>query len=76
METTEYLTPADVEKEFKIGRSTQRYLRQKRLIPFVSIGGGRLVRYRRFELERWLAEKSVPLASAATRERTSASHAV
>lgn len=52
------LTPEDLETEFRIKRGTQAAYRSRNQIPFVRVGG-RLVLYRRAEIEAWLAARAV-----------------
>lgn len=61
----EYLTADDVQRELGIPKSTQATMRHRKQIPFIRLGGGRIIRYKRAELEAWLAAKSVPPATAA-----------
>lgn len=53
------LTVEDVEREYKIKRGTQGAMRSRRQIPFFRLGGGRLIRYRRADIEAWLSSRSV-----------------
>lgn len=55
------LTPVDLEREYRIDRGTQKALRARRQIPFVRLGGGRLIRYERSAITRWIASRAVPM---------------
>lgn len=57
----ELITPRELEETWKIARATQASLRHRRAIPFVMVGP-RTPRYRRADLERWMAEHAVPMA--------------
>lgn len=57
----ELLTPDDVERLFQIKRGTQKSLRRRRQMPFLQLGGGKLIRYRRSDIEAWLESRSVPV---------------
>jgi hypothetical protein len=58
MPEDEILTPEDVVRLFKIPRGTQASMRHRRVIPYFNLSK-RLPRYRRSELEAWLASKAV-----------------
>lgn len=47
------LTPADVERIYRIKIGTQKTLRKRGQIPFVKVGS-RMVRYRPSDLEAWI----------------------
>lgn len=51
----EILTPDDFEREFKIRKGTQAAMRSRGQLPFLRLGGGRIIRYRRSQLIEWLA---------------------
>jgi len=53
------LTPEDVAREFLIKLGTQGAMRSRGQIPFFRLGGGKLIRYSRRELQAWLASKHV-----------------
>lgn len=53
------LTPAELEREYKIGVGTQAALRFRKQIPYAALGGGRIIRYRRADIEAWMAERAV-----------------
>lgn len=55
----EVLTPEDVEVQYQIKRGTQAAMRSRGQIPFLKLGGGRIVRYRRSEIEAWLSARAV-----------------
>ena len=57
---SELLTAADLEREYGIKQGTQRAWRARRLIPFIRLGGGRMIRYERAAIERFIASRSVP----------------
>ena len=59
----EVLTPADLELEYKINQGTQKSMRSRGQIPFVRLGGGRLIRYRRTTIEGWFAENAEPVTA-------------
>ncbi len=52
------LTDVEVSAWLAVPRGTLAAWRHRRAIPFIKLG--RAVRYRRDELERWLAERAVP----------------
>lgn len=54
----ELLTDADVSRLFAIKPGTLRALRHRGQIPFVRLGG-RIIRYRRAELDAWIAAHAV-----------------
>lgn len=54
------LTPADLERRYKIKQGTQKALRARRQLPFLRLGGGKLIRYRVREIEAWLSSHAVP----------------
>ena len=56
------LTPAEVERDYKIKQGTQKSLRFRKQIPYVQLGG-RIIRYRRSEIEAWLSARSVPVGA-------------
>lgn len=60
---SDVLTPEDVERDYQIKRGTQGAMRSRGEIPFLKLGGGRLVRYRRSEIEAWLNARSVPASA-------------
>jgi hypothetical protein len=60
------LTPEDVEAEFRIAKTTQAAMRSRRQIPFVLVGP-RMPRYRRAEIDAWLAARAVPMKAPASR---------
>lgn len=55
----EYLTPDEFEQIYKVPKSTQSSMRSRRQIPFVMMGR-RMPRYRRSDVEAWLANRTVP----------------
>lgn len=55
----ELLTDAEVSRLFSIKPGTLKALRARGQIPYIRIGG-RIIRYRRAELDAWIAERSVP----------------
>lgn len=55
----QFLTDVDVERIYQIKRGTQRVWRQRKLIPYVRLGGGRLIRYRRSDMDAWVAARAV-----------------
>lgn len=59
----ELLTDADLERESKIPRGTLRALRHRGQIPFLRLGGGRIIRYRRADIEKWLADSTVAIGA-------------
>ncbi len=58
MNQNQWLTPEDVENEFKISRSTQAKLRMNKKIPYSKIGG-KIVRYNREKINQWLNDAEV-----------------
>ena len=54
----EYLTPDEFEAIYKVPKSTQSSMRSRRQIPFVMLGP-RTPRYRRSDIEAWLADRTV-----------------
>ncbi|MCX5744016.1 MAG: helix-turn-helix domain-containing protein [Proteobacteria bacterium] len=54
-----FLTPEDVERIYQIKRGTQGVLRARRQIPFLRLGGGKIIRYSRSELAAWAAVRSI-----------------
>lgn len=58
MNQGEYLTPEEFEAIYKVPKSTQSSMRSRRQIPFVLLGP-RMPRYRRSDIEAWLADRSV-----------------
>jgi predicted DNA-binding transcriptional regulator AlpA len=58
-DTADVLTPLELEQQYKIKRGTQATLRHRRQIPFMKLGGGRLIRYSRPAIEAWLATQAV-----------------
>ena len=58
MNQNQWLTPEDIENEFKISRSTQAKLRMNKKIPYSKIGG-KIVRYSRDKINDWLAAAEV-----------------
>lgn len=52
---SELLTDADLSRESQIPRGTLRALRHRGQIPFLRLGGGRIIRYRRADIDAWLA---------------------
>jgi hypothetical protein len=56
----EVLTPEDLERRYKIKLGTQKALRARGQVPFLRLGGGRLIRYRRSAIEAWLSAHAVP----------------
>ena len=61
----ELLTDGDVQRLYKIKPSTLKTLRARRQIPFVRFGV-RIIRYKRAELERWLADSAVAQVTSRT----------
>jgi hypothetical protein len=57
-EDTKLLTPDDVEREYQIRKGTQAAMRHRKQIPYVQIGP-RLPRYRRCDLDAWIAARAV-----------------
>lgn len=57
----EYLTPDELEEEYKISKSTQSKYRMARKIPFIKLGG-RYIRYSREQINKWLDSHSVEVA--------------
>lgn len=55
----EVLTPAELEHRYKISRGTQKALRSRKQVPFMRLGGGRIIRYRRSEIEAWMSARAV-----------------
>jgi hypothetical protein len=53
------MTPDDLERELGIKPKTQGALRSRGQIPFYRLGGGRIIRYRRSEIEVWIASRAV-----------------
>jgi predicted DNA-binding transcriptional regulator AlpA len=49
------MTQDDLERELGLKRATQGTLRSRGQIPFYRLGGGRIIRYRRSEIEAWIA---------------------
>ena len=62
MSNAEYLTPDEFEEIYKVPKSTQSSMRSRRQIPFVLLGP-RMPRYRRSDVEAWLAARSIPTAN-------------
>ena len=62
-EDTEFLTPDDVERIYRIKKGTQAAMRSLRQIPFIQVGP-RMPRYRRADLEGWLTARSVSAVGA------------
>lgn len=60
LELPDLVTPEELERKFKILRSTQAALRSRRQIPFTLIGS-RTPRYRKQEILDWLAERDMPV---------------
>jgi hypothetical protein len=56
---TEWLTDADVEREYRVKRGTLRYRRSVRMPPEYYRIGKRTVRYTRRSREEWLASRLV-----------------
>jgi hypothetical protein len=54
----EILTPDDFEGRYKIPKGTQSALRSRGQLPFFRLGGGRIIRYRRSEIEAWIAARA------------------
>ncbi len=52
----ELLTPEELEEQWKIPRATQASMRSRGVIPFILIGP-RTPRYRRADIEKWLAAR-------------------
>lgn len=55
----EILTPDDFEREYKICKGTQAAMRSRGQLPFIRLGGGRIIRYSRSALRAWLAAGAV-----------------
>ena len=49
------MTPAELEAESGIKQGTQAALRSRRQLPFVRLGGGRIIRYQRAAIAAWIA---------------------
>ncbi len=62
MSAIEYLTPDEFEQIYKVPKSTQSSMRSRRQIPFVLLGP-RIPRYRRSDIEAWLAARSIRTAN-------------
>ncbi|MDX2092506.1 MAG: helix-turn-helix domain-containing protein [Kofleriaceae bacterium] len=58
----ELLTPDDVEKMYGLKTNTQATLRHRKLIPHVKLGP-RTPRYRKADLDMWVASRVVPAMS-------------
>lgn len=52
-----WLTPNDIEEEYKFSKSRQARLRMERKIPFSKIGS--YIRYNREAIDKWLNEAAV-----------------
>lgn len=62
-----WMTPEEVLSDFHISIRNQHRLRQEKLIPYSKVG--RLVRYDRNELDKWLEQNCiVTLATASERK--------
>ncbi len=48
------ITDDEVQKITKLPRGTLKWLRSRGKIPYYKLGGGRIIRYRRSEIERWI----------------------
>jgi hypothetical protein len=57
------LTAEDVERIYRIKVETQRVWRQRRQIPYLRLGGGKLIRYSRNALDAWVASRAVAVRS-------------
>ena len=53
-----WLTPQDLEDEYRIKQSTQAKMRMKRTIQFSKIGQ-KFIRYDRHKIDLWLEENEV-----------------
>lgn len=53
----EWLTPADLEAEYDIPKSSQNKMRIKKYIPYSKIGGR--VRYSRTAINKWLEDAAI-----------------
>lgn len=58
LDDPDLLTDADVGRLYQIKPATLRSLRHRRQIPFFRLAG-RIVRYRKADLEAWLASRAV-----------------
>jgi len=56
---SELLTDDDLTRLTAIKRGTLRALRSRGQIPYVRLGGGRIIRYRRADIEQWIASRAV-----------------
>lgn len=57
-----WLTPATLEEELKISRSTQAKYRMDRKIPFYKIGG-KYIKYKRKEIYDWIESNKVEVVA-------------
>ncbi|WP_169745676.1 helix-turn-helix domain-containing protein [Sulfurovum lithotrophicum] len=63
METSKlWLTPTELQAEFKISKSSQAKYRMLKKIPFSKIGA-KYIRYNRDDIHQWLNEHKVEVAS-------------
>lgn len=53
----EWLTPADLEKEYAISQNNQKKLRMHRKIPFYKIG--KYIRYKKSDIEAWFESHKI-----------------
>lgn len=56
--SAEVMTPDDFEREFHIPRNTQAVMRRRGQVPFYRLGGGKIIRYSRAEIEQWFAARA------------------
>ncbi|MDQ1340200.1 MAG: hypothetical protein QG567_1357 [Campylobacterota bacterium] len=56
--SNDFLTPDELEIEYKFSKSTQAKYRMARKIPFIKIGG-RYIRYKREDIHRWLEKNRI-----------------
>lgn len=56
--TDDILTPHDFARIYKIPRGTQAAMRSRGQVPFFRLGGGRIIRYRRSEIEQWISQRA------------------
>jgi Helix-turn-helix domain len=64
---SEVLTIEQVEAEYQIPRGTQANWRSRGLIAFMRLGGGKVIRYRRSDVEAYFASCAVPVRKAASK---------
>ena len=59
----EYMTPDDFEKELGIPKATQAVMRHRKKVPYVQLAP-RTPRYRRSDIEKWVADRAVAASNA------------